>query len=302
MKKIISFLLLSILLASCNGKSNFIVTGIDEREANIIIVFLESKGIKAYKEVMSSGPTVGAEAANAKFNIHVDSGKTIEAMAILNSNGLPRRQGVNLLELFSKSGMMTTDKEETIRYQAGLTSQITNMILLIDGVIDANVQISFPQQDVTGSETAAKPRVTASVFVKHQGIIDDPHSHLEIKIKRLIAGSIQDLNISDVTVVSDRSRFTDVEINQFGEPIESKAKEYVKIWSIIMSEGSTSTFRIIFFSLLIVALILAITISWIIWKIYPIVFADGGFKQLFSSTPFSKKKSSTDNSQSNEES
>ncbi len=57
---------------------------------------------------------------------------------------------------------------------------------------------------------APAQRVTAAVYVKHQGIVDDPNSHLISKIKRLVAGSVTGLDINDVTVISDRSRFTDV--------------------------------------------------------------------------------------------
>lgn len=278
-------------MLGCAKSSRLVVTGVDEREANVILVFLESKGISAYKEQFSSGPGVGAESAAPKFNILVEGGKAIEAMAILNSNGLPRRQGTNLLELFAKQSMMTTDKEETIRYQAGLASQIMNMILMIDGVIDANVQISFPQQNVAtmGTETQEQ-RVTASVFVKHQGIIDDPNSHLETKIKRLVSGSIQGLNINDVTVVSDRSRFTDVSLDGMGECLSGRPSEYVRIWSITMSKESASKFRFIFFILLTLAILLTLSIGWIFWKVLPVARANGGMGSLFSPIPFFKRR------------
>jgi len=291
MKKNLFYLIIAIFLSGCSTTSNSIVTGVDEKEANVILVFLASKGIPAYKEALSAGPGAGAEAAIPKFNIFVDGDRSIEAMAILNNNGLPRRQGTNLLELFAKQGMMTTSKEENIRYQAGLASEIMNMILMIDGVIEADVQISFPQDTVAtiGSE-AVEQKVTASVFVKHQGIIDDPNSHLEMKIKRLVSGSIQGLNIHDVTVVSDRSRFTDVTVNGMGECMGGKPAEYVKIWSIIMSKESATKFRFIFFFLLFLALLLAIIVGWTVWKVYPVIRTNGGVRQFLTPIPFLKKR------------
>jgi type III secretion protein J len=256
----------------------------------VIVVFLESRGITAKKEAAAQGPSAGVDAsAIPKFNILVDGRQAIEAMALLNSNGLPHRKGTDLLELFAKSGMMSTDKEETIRYQAGLAQQIANMILMIDGVIDANVQISFPQEQGIGEEGAVQ-KVTAAIFVKHQGIIDDPNSHLENKIKRLVSGSIQGLDINDVTVVSDRSRFTDVSIDAFGESIGAKGKEYVQIWSIVMDRESASKFQFIFTLLLVIAICLAIVVGWVIWKVYPTIRERGGFSELFNPVPLLKGK------------
>ena len=81
---------------------------------------------------------------------------SIEAIAYLNQNGFPREKGSTLLELFAKQGLMTSDKEETIRYQAGLAQQLTNTILMIDGVIEANVQISFPPEDTGLGQSTEK--------------------------------------------------------------------------------------------------------------------------------------------------
>ncbi len=279
------WIFLALTLCGCD-ESKSVVSGVDEREANVIVVFLQSKGIQATKELISSGAAMGGEGpAIPKFNINVDASQTITAMSILNSNGLPRRQGTTLLDLFGKPGLMSTDKEETIRYQAGLAQQLANMILLIDGVIDATVQLSYPDTS-TAVEGVAPNKITAAVFVKHQGIIDDPNTHLENKIKRLVSGSINGLDVNDVTVVSDRSRFTDVTIDTLGQPSNGMPKEYVKIWSMTMNKESAGTFRVVFFFLLILTLALAIIAGWVVWKIYPMLRSKGGFRELFNPIPF----------------
>lgn len=284
--KSLLWIVLALSLCGCSD-SKSIVTGVDEREANVIVVFLQSKGIPATKEPVSSQGAVGGEGpVIARFNINVEASQAIDAMSILNSNGLPRRQGTNLLDLFGKPGLMSTDKEETIRYQAGLSQQLANMILLIDGVIDATVQLSFPDQTATTPEGTIPNKITAAVFVKHQGIIDDPNSHLENKIKRLVSGSINGLDINDVTVVSDRSRFTDISLNPFNESLASGSKEYVKIWSMVMNKESATTFRTIFFFLLMIAIVLAVVSGWILWKIYPLLRRNGGFKEFLNPVPF----------------
>ncbi|MCX6990444.1 MAG: type III secretion inner membrane ring lipoprotein SctJ [Chlamydiae bacterium] len=279
-------LALSLIFLSACQTDMIIVTDLEEREANEIIVFLASKGIPAHKTaIVSSNPAGGGGAA--KYSIGVESGQSTEAMAILNQNGLPRIKGTNLLDLFAKQGLMTSDKEETIRYQAGLAEQIANTIRKIDGVIDADVQLSFPPEStgIVGPQQQAPQKITAAIYVKHQGILDDPNSHLIIKIKRLVAGSVNGLDVNDVTVISDRSRFTDITLNAVPEESSPSAKEYVSIWSIVMSKSSASRFRFIFFFLSFFVILLAVVSGWIIWKFYPMLKRKGGLRQLLNPLP-----------------
>lgn len=275
-----SFLL---LFTGCDS-SREVVSNIEEKEANVILVLLESKGIPASKTAAATS-AVGGDSGGAKYSIMVPEKYSIEAIAYLNQNGLPRAKGTTLLDLFAKQGLMTSDKEETIRYQAGLAQQLTNTILMIDGVIDANVQLSFPPEDTgLGIETEQK-KITAAVYVKHQGVIDDPNIHLENKIKRLISGSVSGLDINDVTVVSDRSRFTDITLEQMPEALGGKPGEYVSIWNIVMSKKSVARFRLIFFIITAIAVLLAIVLGWISWKFYPHLKKKGGLKELFNPIP-----------------
>lgn len=282
-------LLLTFFLCSCEN-NKIIVNNLDEREANEIVVFLANKGIEAEKiQMSSSAPGGGTE--TIRYSLAVKPSQATDAMALLNQNGLPRIKGTNLLDLFAKAGLMSSDKEETIRYQAGLAEQIANMIRKIDGVIDADVQLSFPAAEGTGAPTpnanAQPKKITAAVYVKHQGVLDDPNSHLVIKIKRLVAGSVTGLDINDVAVISDRSRFTDITLTPQVDALEARPKEkdYVSIWSIVMSKNSTARFRILFFSLMFFMLTFLLILGWLIWKFYPILKRRGGFKNLLHPAP-----------------
>ena len=64
-------LIFLLFLTSCE-KPNTIVSSVDEREANLIVVFLESKGIKAMKIKEAAGGGAGGEQTAAKFDISVD--------------------------------------------------------------------------------------------------------------------------------------------------------------------------------------------------------------------------------------
>ncbi len=288
-----SLILSLFLLTGCENNS-VIINNIDEREANEIVVFLASKGIPAQK-VAATSASPGAANTATTWNIAVESKKATEAMSILNYNGLPRLKTTNLLQLFAKSGLMTSGNEDQIRYQAGLAAQISGMIRKIDGVIDAEVQLSFPTisslPPTPGAAQTAPPKITAAVYVKHQGILDDPNSHLVLKIKRLVAGSVTGLDINDVTVISDRSRFTDIVLTPSVEALEQgKEQEYVSIWSIVMSKKSANRFRTIFFILILFAIVFAVVLGWLVWKFYPLLKKRGGLKALLQPIPVQEEK------------
>lgn len=258
---------LLLIFTSCET-NRAIVNNVDEREANEIIVFLASQGIAAEK-IPGETSAVGGGAPSNEWNIAVDGKDSVQAMAVLNQNGLPRRRGSTLLELFAKQGLMSSDKEESIRFQAGLAEQLKNTIRKIDGVIEADVQISFAQEATTPG--AVPPKITAAVYVKHQGVMEDPNNHLESKIKRLLAGSVTGLEYDNVSVISDRSRFTDISLGKGAQLISSKekGKEYVSIWSIVMAKSSLGKFRTIFFLLISLVLVFCLLLGWMVYKFYP---------------------------------
>ncbi len=289
------FILISCLLflAGCERHTN-IVNDVPEREANEIVVFLASKGINAIKieSPSTGGMGGGAEASAMLWSISVDERQVVEAMAFLTQNGLPRKKGVSLLDIFAKSGLVSSDREETIRYQVGLAQQIAGTIRKIDGVIDADVELSFPPEAtvIPGVPGAAPPsKITASVYVKHQGILDDPNSHLVTKIKRLVASSITGLDLNDVTVISDRARFAEVTVPQQAEEMMPKEKEYVSIWSIVLNRASAGRFRMLFFVLIFATIIFGLLIAWLIWKFYPLL-RKKGFRNLLHPAPFQKEE------------
>jgi type III secretion protein J len=264
-KRFCSFLLVLIFLTGCEG-NQAIVSNVEEREANEIIVYLASKGINAQKVQAPATET----ATLLFYSINVDSDRAVDAMSILNKVGLPRRSGTNLLTLFAKSGLMSSDKEETIRYQAGLAEELKNTIRKIDGVLEADVQLSFPTSETIGPG-GVPPKITAAVYIKHQGVLDDPNSHMETKIKRLLSGSVNGLTYENVIVVSDRSRFTDITLTPEGEPIGSSSMQenYVSIWGLVLTKSSLARFRTIFFIFILLIALLCAAIGWAIWKYYP---------------------------------
>lgn len=267
--KLFSLLSFLLLLAGCQSNES-IVNNVDEREANEIVVFLASKGVSAQK-VAAPASGVGATGPSDLFNISVATDKITDAMSMLNRAGLPRRKGTNLLTLFAPQGLMTSSQQDSIRFQAGLAEELKNTIRKMDGVLDADVQISFPPAENTLAPGTKPPKTTAAVFIKHQGILDDPNSHLDVKIKRLMAGSITGLEYDNVAVISDKARIADVALSGTGEMIGTRALQqtHVSIWGVVMTQSSLGRFRFLFFLLVLLLLAACGALGWMIYKFYP---------------------------------
>jgi type III secretion protein J len=272
------------LLSSCESRKT-IVNALDEREANEILVFLSTKGIDAVK-IQSTAATGSGGAKLVLWDISVNGEQAVEAMSMLNQAGLPRRRSQNLLNIFTGSGLVPSEMEQKIRYQSGLAEQIASTIRKIDGVLDAEVQISFPEEDPL-NPTKNKQPITASVWVKHNGILDDPNSHLVTKIKRLVAASVPGLDYDNVTVVGERARFS--ELGAYPSAQEEE-KQYVSIWSIVIAKESTTLFRIIFFTFTSLILLFILVTIWLSWKLYPLLRNHGGIKELFHIRPLGTEK------------
>jgi len=264
--------LFAALLFMCVGcqTQTTIVNAIPERDANEIIVLLASKGINAEKSAAAVAVGVTAE---QKWNITVPSSQITDALAILNQAGLPRVKGTSLLDLFGAQGLVPSDLQDRIRYQEGLSEQLATTIRKMDGIIDANVQITFPQE---GEE---EKQLTASVYVKHRGILDNPNSLTITKIKRFIASAIPGLKPEDVSVVTDRALFADISL----EPLEllEEQRNFVSVWTVVIANNSITRFRLIFYAFIILLFILACALMWLIWKFWPVIKRMGGVLTLF---------------------
>lgn len=270
------------LLTSCESRK-IIVNALDEREANEILVFLSNKGIDAVKVQSVAAAGGGGAAKIVLWDISVAGDQALEAMSMLNQAGLPRRRSQNLLNIFTGAGLVPSEMEQKIRYQAGLAEQIASTIRKIDGILDAEVQISFPEEDPLNPTGEKKQKITASVYVKHNGVLDDPNSHLVTKIKRLVAASVPGLDYDYVTVIGERARFSELPVGNMSSPEEEK--QYVSVWSLIIAKDSVTRFRVIFFSFTLLLLLMAVALIWMSWKLHPVLKAHGGIRELFHLKP-----------------
>lgn len=155
----------------------------------------------------------------------------------------------------------------------------------MDGIIDANVQISFSQD----CDEEHIP-ITASVYVKHRGVLDNPNSIVVSKIKRLVASAVPGLLVENVSVIGDRAIYNEISLtNPWGEE-----SSLVSIWGMTLSQASVFKFRSIFYIFMILLFFTLSTIVWLIWKTHLLISHFGGFKSIIQITPYQYQKENKD--------
>jgi type III secretion protein J len=174
----------ALLLAGC-GKETTLHSGLEERQANLIIAALLDAGIECHK-------TPGDEGT---WNVDVAEAKFAQAVNILEREGLPRRPHQGIGEVFKKSGMISSPTEERIRFMDALAQDLAKTISGIEGVIDARVHIVLPEND-----PFARNSLPSSAAVAIRSRWDTDLTDLVPSIKGLVKNSIEGLTAEKIMV------------------------------------------------------------------------------------------------------
>ena len=136
MRIAISVVAAALLLAGCD-KETTLHSGLEERQANLVMAALIDAGINCHK----------APGEEGTWNVMVSERKFAEAVNLLEQRGLPRRPHLGVGEVFKKTGMISSPSEERIRFMDALAQDIAKTISMIDGVVDARVHVVLPEND-----------------------------------------------------------------------------------------------------------------------------------------------------------
>jgi type III secretion protein J len=181
----------ALLLAGCLRSE--LQTGLNEQEAQEIIVLLKQNGLDAQRTLVAKGKETPA------WSVYVLGGNhnLVLAWRILQENGLPRQKVKGFDEVFSAGGLIPTASEEKAKMLVGLTGEITRTLDTIAGVVDARVNVVVPDNNPLMDRTQWSVP-TASVLIKHRGK-EPPLT--EAEVKSLVAKSVQGLTPEQVAVV-----------------------------------------------------------------------------------------------------
>ena len=174
----------ALLLAGCD-KETTLHSGLEERQANLVMAALRDAGIGCSK-------TPGEEGT---WNVMVSEPRFADAVNLLEQKGLPRRSHMGVGEVFKKTGMISSPSEERIRFMDALAQDLARTISMIDGVIDARVHVVLPEND-----PFARNALPSSAAVAIRSRWDADVSDIVPSVKGLVKNAIEGLQPEKIMV------------------------------------------------------------------------------------------------------
>lgn len=174
----------ALLLAGCD-KETTLHSGLEERQANLVMAALLDAGITCHKEPGEEGT----------WNVLCEEPRFAEAVNLLERQGLPRRARQGIGEVFKKTGMISSPSEERIRFMDALAQDIARTISMIDGVVDARVHVVLPEND-----PFARNALPSSAAVAIRSRWDSDITDLVPSVKGLVKNAIEGLAYDKIQV------------------------------------------------------------------------------------------------------
>lgn len=177
------------------GSPVSIVHGLDEVEANEILVVLEAKDI--------SGEKVKEEGRVVTWAVEVAEIDAKDAMRILVANRLPkaRSQGFPQVYPAGGGGLIPTKSEEKAKYMMALQGEVERKLKSFPGVMQAHVSIVQPDKDIVRDLDTPPPQSTASVAIVFNPVDERLAAPLrDDEVQKLVAASVEDLKPANVHV------------------------------------------------------------------------------------------------------
>ena len=225
---------LGLALVTLAGCAVPIAAGLEEGDANRVVVALDQAGIDAAKE---SDP--GTE---GRFRVTVPRDDAARALATMADEQLPRPKSRGLLEAADRGQLVPSQAAEHAQLVAGLSGELERTLGGIEGVLAARVHMNLPPRD--GLRDGPTPKATASVLVEHRGTT--PPLATE-SIQRLVAGGAPGLAPVDVVVVF---------VHHATRPAAGRA-DVGHVGPIAVARSSMTTLKVALAGLVLVVLALA---------------------------------------------
>jgi len=182
-------LLLLVALAGCADEE--ILHGLDERQANEVLVALDERGVAASK--------AREDGVEERWRVDVLRGDSARAQRILAERDLPRTRPPGFGDLFGKGSMVPTPTEEHARYLHALGGELARSVESIDGVVEARVHLGLRQPDPLRPGERTAPR--AAVLVKCRAAACGAVRALEAGVRAIVSGAVDGLDPAAVSVV-----------------------------------------------------------------------------------------------------
>jgi type III secretion protein J len=180
-----------VALALTGCASEELLHGLDEPQANEVVVALDGVGVPARASRQDGG--------EGGFTVAVAAGDASRARRLLAERELPRPRAPGFGEVFGKGGLVPTPTEEHALFLHALAGELSRSLEAIDGVVGARVHLGLPQADPLRAGDRPAPR--AAVLVRCRPVACPAIHGLEGGIRALVAGAADGLEAGAVSVV-----------------------------------------------------------------------------------------------------
>ena len=174
---------IALAVAGCRTE---LYSDLPQAEANEMVSVLRLAGIDATRAPGDGG----------MIDVLVTDADFARAVTLLREHGLPRAERVNLGEVFSGGGFVTSQTEERARFVYALSEELSQTLSEIDGVLSARTHVVLPTADPLSRSSTPS---SASVMIRHHA--GEPVDQLLAPIKQLVANGIEGLDYANVSVV-----------------------------------------------------------------------------------------------------
>jgi type III secretion protein J len=182
---VFAFALMGVL-AGCGVP---VATGLEDSDANRIVVALDRAGVAATKEVDPQ--------TEGKTRVIVANDEAARAIEAMQGEGLPRPKPAGVLDTLDKGALVPSRAAEHAQLVAGMAGDLERSLEAIDGVLAARVHLNIPSPEPL--RDVAPMKATASVLIEHRGATP-PIAQGDVQ--RLVAGGVAGLAREDVAVVT----------------------------------------------------------------------------------------------------
>ena len=173
-----------VLFAGCEEETT-LHSGLEERQANLVMAALLDSGIICHKSPGEEGT----------WNVTVVESRFAEAVNLLEKVGLPRLPHKGIGEVFKKTGMISSPSEERIRFMDALAQDLAKTISGIEGVVDARVHVVLPEND-----PFARHVLPSSAAVAIRSRWDADLTDIVPSVKGLVKNAIEGLQYEKIMV------------------------------------------------------------------------------------------------------
>jgi type III secretion protein J len=214
--------------------------GLDEGQANRVVLALDHAGVGSEKEV--------DPAVEGRFRVVVERDEAPRAITAMRAEDLPSPPSSGLLDAMGKGALLPSRLAEHAQFLAGLSGELERTLLAIEGMLSARVHVSIPEADPL--REGPRVKATASVLLQHRGATPPIDVH---EVKRIVAGAAPGLAPDDVAVVM---------VPRPGGNAAERALS--RLGPITATRGSVALLRLVTAGVVIVdlALVVAVLLLW----------------------------------------